>query len=309
MEIIRGAHNLRPRHRGCVATLGNFDGVHHGHQMILRYLVDKAAEHSVPALLITFEPQPREFFEGDAVQARLTSLREKMHLLRLAGIDRVLLIPFNARIANVTAEEVIERFLVESLGVRHVVVGDDARFGRAAKGDYRLLRAFGEQHGFDVSNFGTLELDGTRVSSTRVREYLSAGNLAAAERLMGHPYFIFGRVVAGRRLGRELGAPTANIALRRSGAALQGVYAVAVEYGDRQLQGVANIGVRPTVDGEAHSLEVHVFDFDEDIYGKCLRVTFVEKVRDEIKFDSLDALKRQIGVDMAAARRLLDAGR
>ena len=307
MEIIRGAHNLRPRHKGCVATLGNFDGVHHGHQMILRYLVDKATEHGVPSLLITFEPQPREFFEGDSVQARLTSLREKMHLLRLAGVDRVLLIPFNARMANVTAEEVIERFLVGSLGVRHVVVGDDARFGRAAKGDYRLLRAFGQQHGFDVSNFGTLQLDGTRVSSTRVREHLQAGNLAAAERLMGHPYFIIGRVVAGRRLGRELGAATANIALRRSGAALQGVYAVDVMLAGRPLQGVANIGLRPTVDGKGHSLEVHLFDFDEAIYGEYLRVTFRSKVREERKFDSLDALKRQIQQDVAEARRLLDA--
>ncbi len=305
MEIVRGAHNLRPQHRGCVATLGNFDGVHHGHQMILRYLVDKAAEHGVPSLLITFEPQPGEFFGGTATQARLTSLREKMHLVRMAGIDRVLLIPFNAHIAGVTAEEVIERFLVESLGVRHVVVGDDARFGHAAKGDYRLLRTFGERHGFDVSNFGTLELDGMRVSSTRVRESLRAGELAVAEQLMGHPYFIIGRVVLGRQLGRELGFPTANIALRRSGAALRGVYAVAVQYGDTHLQGIANIGTRPTVDGEQHSLEVHLFDFDENIYGARLQVTFLKRVREEHKFDSLDALKRQIQRDIIDARKLL----
>ena len=304
MEIVRGAHNLRPRQKGCVATLGNFDGVHHGHQMILRYLVDKAAEHDVPSLLITFEPHPWEFFAGTAKQARLTGLREKMHLVHAAGIDRVLLIPFNAGIAGVTAEEVIERFLVESLGVRHVVVGDDARFGHAAKGDYRLLRTFGERHGFDVSNFGTLELDGARVSSTRVRELLGAGDLSAAERLMGHPYFIIGRVVEGKRLGRTLGFPTANIALRQSGAAMRGVFAVEVEVGDTHLHGVANLGTRPTVDGEQHSLEVHLLDFGEDIYGARLHVTFRHKVRDERKFDSLDALKDQIQRDVADARRI-----
>ena len=306
MEIICGGHNIRPRHKGCVATLGNFDGVHHGHQMILRYLVDKAAEHGVPSLLITFEPQPREFFEGDLVHPRLTNLREKMALLRLAGIDRVLLIRFDASMANVSAEEVIERFFVEALGVRHVVVGDDARFGHAARGDYRLLRAAGEKHGFDVSSFGTLELDGVRVSSTRIRECLITGDLQTAERLLGHRYFVDGRIVAGRKLGRELGFPTANVAMRRSRAALQGVFAVDVELGDACIQGVANIGLRPTVDGERHSLEVHLLDFEGDVYGELLRVTFVEKIRGERKFASLDALKAQIARDVRAARTVFD---
>ena len=308
MEIIRGAHNLRPQHKGCVATLGNFDGVHHGHQMILRYLVDKGSEYDVPSLLITFEPQPREFFEGPTVPARLTSFREKMHLVERAGVDRVLVIPFNERIANVTAEEVIERFLVESLGVRHVVVGDDARFGREAKGDYRLLRAAGDRYGFGVSNFGTLVLDGERVSSSRVRECLLSGDLRAAERLMGHPYFIMGRVVYGRRLGRTLQAPTANVRLQRSRAALRGVFAVEVESAKQVLEGVANIGFRPTVDGRDHLLEVHLFDFDEDIYGELLRVNFRFKVRDERRFDSLEALREQLALDKQAARRLLQKG-
>lgn len=305
MEIIRGAHNLSPRHLGCVATLGNFDGVHHGHQMILRYLVDKGREYGVPSLLITFEPQPREFFEGASVPARLTSFREKMHLLRKAGIDRVLVIPFNEQIANVTAEEVIERFFVESLGVRHVVVGDDARFGREAKGDYRLLRSAGERYGFGVSNFGTLVLDGERVSSSRVRERLLSGDLRAAERLMGHPYFILGRVVYGQRLGRTLQTPTANIRLQRSRAALRGVFAVKVDRSGQALEGVANIGLRPTVHGRDHLLEVHLFDFEEDIYGELLRVNFRFKVRDEQKFDSLEALREQVALDKQSARSLL----
>lgn len=305
MEIVRGAHNLRPMHKGCVATLGNFDGVHHGHQMILRYLVDKALEYRVPSLLITFEPQSREFFEGPSVAARLTSFREKMHLIERAGIDRVLVIPFNARLANVTAEEVIDRFFVDSLGVRHVVVGDDARFGREAKGDYRLLRAAGERYGFGVSNFGTLVLDGERVSSSRVRECLLSGDLPAAERLLGHSYFIMGRVVYGQQLGRTLQAPTANIRVQRSRAALRGVFAVQVQRGDEALEGVANIGFRPTVDGRDQLLEVHLFDFDEDIYGERLRVRFRFKVRDERRFESLEALREQVAVDKAAARRLL----
>ncbi len=305
MEIIRGVHNLRPWHKGCVATLGNFDGVHHGHQMILRYLVDKGTEYGVPSLLIAFEPQPREFFKGPSVPARLTSFREKMHLIELAGIDRVLVMRFNERIANVTADEVVERFFVESLGVCHVVVGDDARFGREAKGDYRFLRSAGERYGFGVSNFGTLELDGERVSSSRVRECLLSGDLRAAERLMGHPYFIMGRVVYGRRLGRTLDAATANIRLQRSRAALRGVFAVEVERDDQLLEGVANIGFRPTVDGRDHLLEVHLFDFDEDIYGERLRVSFRFKVRDERRFDSIDALREQVAIDKEAARRLL----
>ncbi len=288
-----------------MATLGNFDGVHHGHQMILRYLVNKGAEYGVPSLLITFEPQPREFFEGPSTPARLTSFREKMHLVQRSDIDRVLVIPFNEGIAKVSAEEVIDRFLVQSLGVRHVVVGDDARFGREAKGDYRLLRAAGDRHGFDVSNFGTLELDGERVSSTRVRECLSAGDLCAAERLMGHGYFIMGRVVYGRQLGRSLGAPTANIRLQRSRAALRGVFAVEAKHGNQVFSGVANIGFRPTVDGSDLLLEVHLFDFDEDIYGELLCVDFRHKVRDEQRFDSLDALRKQVSLDKEHARELL----
>lgn len=305
MEIIRGAYNLRARHKGCVATLGNFDGVHHGHQMILRHLVDKASEYGVPSLLITFEPQPREFFEGASVPARLTRLREKLHLVASAGVDRVLVIAFNHRTARVSAEEVIDTFLVEALGVRHVVVGDDARFGREARGDYRLLRSAGSRYGFGVSNFGTLVLDGERVSSTRIRECLRQGELAAAERLLGHPYFIMGTVVYGRRLGTSLGFPTANIRLRRNRSALAGVYAVDVEWRDGTYRGVANIGLRPTVDGQVHLLEVHLLDFNQDIYGEHLKVTFRHRVRSEQKFESVDALRQQIGLDVAGARAWL----
>ena len=305
MKVIRGVHNLRAHHKGCVATLGNFDGVHHGHQMILRHLVDKASEYGVPSLLITFEPQPSEFFGGTTAPARLTRFREKLYLVAKAGIDRVLLVPFNEHLAKVTAEEVIDTFLVDSLGVRHVAVGDDARFGREAKGDYRLLRAAGQKYGFGVSNFGTLVLDGERVSSTRVRECLMAGDLRGAERLLGHPYFIMGRVVTGQRLGRSLGSPTANIRLQRSKAALTGVYAVQAEWRDFCFPGVANIGLRPTVDGRDLLLEVHLLDFDEDIYGEHLRVTFCHKLRDERKFDSVDALREQIRLDAARAGELL----
>lgn len=305
MEIIRGAHNLHAHHKGCVAALGNFDGVHHGHQMILRHLVDKGAENGVPSLLITFEPQPQEFFDPNSAPARLTKLREKLYLIEQSGIDRVLVVPFNERTSNVAAEDVIETFFVESLDVRHVVVGDDARFGREAKGDYRLLRATGQKFGFGVTNFGTLELDGERVSSTRVRECLVRGDLRSAERLLGHPYFMIGRVVRGQRLGRNLGAPTANIRLQRFRAPVTGVYAVQVDWRNVSLPGVANIGSRPTVQGKELLLEVHLFDFDKDVYGEHLRVTLCHKVRDEQKFDSVDELREQIGLDMEAARAML----
>ncbi len=305
MEIIRGAHNLRAHHHGCVATLGNFDGVHRGHQMILRHLIDKAREYAVPSLLITFEPTPREFFHGASAPARLTSLREKLHLLCRAGLERVLVIAFNERIANLSAEEVIHRFLVGPLGVRHVVVGDDARFGRDAQGDYRLLCTAGEHNGFSVSNFGTLVLDGERVSSSRVRECLSAGDLAAAERLMGHACFIIGHVVRGRRLGRNLGTPTANIRLRRMTSALRGVFAATVNRGGEVLQAVANLGYRPTVKGQGLLLEVHLLDFDGDLYGERLCVALRHKLRDEQQFDSLDALRTQLALDKQRARELL----
>ena len=301
MEIIRGAHNIGAQHKGCVATIGNFDGVHHGHQMMLSHVIAKAEELGVPSLLITFEPLPREYFQRGELPPRLTRFREKITLLSRTRLDRVLCIPFNEALSKMTAEEVVDDFLIDRLGVQYFVVGDDFRFGSGAAGDYALLHRKGQEHGFGVSAMGTLTFAGERVSSTRIREVLANGDFPLAEQLLGYPYFIMGRVVYGRQLGRQLGVPTANIRLQRYRAALEGVYAVRVSGLERDYTGIANIGIRPTVEGKEPLLEVHLFDFSGDAYGQLLTVTFCHKLRDERKFDGLDALKAQIHSDLVDA--------
>ncbi len=307
MELIRGMHGILPRHRGNVVTIGNFDGVHHGHQMLLAHVSAKGEELRCPSLLMTFEPQPREYFRGETVPARLTRFREKISILKTSGVDRVLCVPFNERTARTPASFVVKELLADLLGARYVVVGDDFRFGRGQEGDYVMLKAAGDKYGYGVSHMGTLTFEHGRVSSSRIREALGAGDFDLAEKLLGRQYFIMGRVVYGRQLGRQLGVPTANIRLQRYRAALNGVFAVTVTGLGRERPGVANIGVRPTVDGKEPLLEVHIFDFDEDIYGALLTVTVHRKIRDEVKFESLDALTAQIGKDIAETRRWFEA--
>jgi riboflavin kinase/FMN adenylyltransferase len=302
MEIIRGMHNVKPRHKGCVATLGNFDGVHHGHQMVLAHLNAKGDELGAPSVLITFEPQPREYFRRREMPARLTRFREKVMLLARTGVDRVLFLPFNERTAGITARSVIDDFFVGALGVKYLVVGDDFRFGRGREGDYAMLKEAGDFYGFGVSHLGTLTFDHGRVSSSRIRDALGRGDFELAERLLGHPYFMLGHVVYGRQLGRQLGFPTANVQLRRYKAAVNGVFAVEVQIDDQTQRGIANVGIRPTVDGKEPLLEVHLIDFDGNLYGEFLCVTFRHKLRDEQQFESLDALKAQIGNDLERAR-------
>jgi riboflavin kinase/FMN adenylyltransferase len=306
MEIVHGIYSLRPRHKGCVLTIGNFDGVHHGHRLLLGHLFAKAQELGVPSMLLTFEPQPREYFAGEKVPARLTRFREKITLLEQTELDRVLCLPFNETTRNTSAEWVIEVLLNDLLGIRYIVVGDDFRFGKDQQGDYAMLEEAGERYGFGVSHVGTLTFEHERISSSRIREVLAEGDFELAEKLLGHPYFIMGRVVYGRQLGRTLGVPTANIRLQRYRAALEGVYAVKVQGLEKEYPGVANIGVRPTVDGKEPLLEVHVFDFEGDLYGKLLTVEFVKKIREERAFDGLEALKNQIHADIAEARELFD---
>ena len=236
MEIIRGLHNIRPEHRGCVATIGNFDGVHHGHQLLLAHLNAKRDELAAPSVLITFEPLPREYFGGGVKPGRLTRFREKVTLLMRTGIDRMICLPFNEQVSQITATSVIEDFLVGQLGVRYVVVGDDFRFGRGREGDYAMLKRGGDRLGFDVSHIGTLTFDHERVSSSRIREALAAGDITLAEKLLGHRFFIMGHVIYGRQLGRQLGVPTANIRLHRYRAPLDGVFAVTVSGLDRTVR-------------------------------------------------------------------------
>ncbi|MEZ5598061.1 MAG: bifunctional riboflavin kinase/FAD synthetase [Pseudomonadales bacterium] len=302
MEVIRGYRNIKPHHRGSVVTIGNFDGVHHGHRLLIAHLVAKGRELGAPTMLITFEPLPREYLQGQQVPARLTRFREKARLLEEIGIDFLLCFPFNQRTRQQPAEWVCEGFLHDLLAVRYVVVGDDFRFGEGRRGNYDMLKAAGDRLGYDVSHIGTLTFDHERVSSTRIREALAQGDLVHAEKLLGRPYAITGRVVYGRQLGRQLGVPTANIRLQRYRAALVGVFAVTVEGLSRPLQGIANIGVRPTVNGKEPMLEVHLFDFEGDVYGQLLKVTFRHKIRDERAFESIGALERQIKQDILDAR-------
>lgn len=302
-QIIRGFHNLPATPRGCVATIGNFDGVHLGHQAVLRQLAVRGKAMDLPAMVITFEPQPNEFFAPDKAPARLTRFREKVQALRCYSIQQLCVLPFNARLAAMSADDFIQQLLVAGLNVRYLVVGDDFRFGHQRQGDFALLQQAGAAHGFQVVTMHTFAIDGARVSSTRVRQALAVGDLACAEKLLGRPYQMSGRVAHGQKRGRTIGFPTANIHLYRNKVPLSGVYAVQL-YGilGEPLSGVANVGVRPTVGADKALLEVHLFDFDRDIYGEQVDVIFLHKLRDEQKFADLDALKQQITLDCVAAR-------
>ena len=299
--FIRGLHNLRPWHRGCVATIGSFDGVHLGHQAILRQLIDVARQYQLPAVAIVFEPQPHEFFLGEKAPARLMRLREKVQALLAAGVERVLCVQFNETLRSLSAEAFIETVLIDGLGIKHLVVGDDFRFGCDRRGDFALLETIGAERGFGVTDTCTLEINGERASSTRIRQLLEAGEFAHAALLLGKPYSISGRIAYGQQLGRKLGVPTANVHLRRYRSPLHGVFAVTVKFLDGSVyQGVANVGVRPTVSGDKKPLlEVHLFNFARTVYGAMIDVVFHQKLRDEKKFASLDELQAQLQMDIA----------
>jgi riboflavin kinase / FMN adenylyltransferase len=287
-------------------TIGNFDGVHLGHQAMLAKLRTAAAARGLPPCVMTFEPHPREFFAPDKAPVRLTSLREKLELLAGQGVERVHVCRFNFALAQVTAQEFIERILVRGLGVRWLQVGDDFRFGARRAGDLGMLKAQAARHGYAVEAMATVELDGERVSSTAVREALAAGDMAKAARLLGHPYRISGRVVRGDQLGRKLGFPTANVRMKHNRPPLTGIFAVEFRRaGGVPLQGVASLGVRPSVkaQGAAPVLEVYLIDFKEEIYGEPVSVEFLHKFRDEEKYVDLETLTQQIARDVADARQ------
>jgi riboflavin kinase/FMN adenylyltransferase len=309
MQIIRGMHNLRPHHQGCVATIGNFDGVHLGHQAVFRHLLGKAAEFALPSTVITFEPQPQEYFTPQQAPARLTRLREKLRAIEEAGIERVQLLEFNERLSTMDAGAFVRQFLVGALGVRYLYVGDDFRFGQGRHGDFRMLCECGREYAFTVENMHTYRLSEGRVSSTRVREALTAGDLKTAAALLGRAYRICGRVAHGDKRGRTIGFPTANVDLHRRVSPVRGVFAVQVHgLGAAPLPGVANIGTRPTVTGDTrYLLEVHLFDFAREIYGAHVEVEFCQKLRDEQRFDSFEQLRRQITQDAWQARQVLSA--
>lgn len=315
MHLIRDFRHQHFRRSGCVATIGNFDGIHLGHQAVLGQVAEKASELGVPSVVITFEPHPQEFFRPDSAPMRITGFREKMQTLRRYAVDHVLCLRFDRMLADMSAQDFIRRALIESLGVRSLVIGGDFRFGRRRQGDVALLQREGERARFQVLVMRAFEIGGERVSSTRIRAALQQGGLAAAEKLLGHCYRLSGRVVAGDRRGRLLGFPTANIHLGRrrflqSGrrnASVSGVFAVQVFGLDHEpLSGIANIGVRPTVGGIGYRLEVHILNFSQDIYGRHIQVEFLTRLRDEVRFESLDALRQQIQHDEARAREFFE---
>ena len=306
MELIRGLHNLRPRHRGCVLTVGAFDGVHRGHQEMIRVVREKATEYGVPGAALSFEPTPREYFARGTPPARLTRFRERFEAFERYGLDRFVCLAFNERIRGIDRDEFIEEVLWKGLGVKHMVVGHDFRFAREHGGTAETLRLAGPRYGFGVTEVPPFEIDGERVSSSLIRQTLDVGDMARAEKFLGRPYRITGKVIQGQKLGRKLGFPTANLRLHRRATPLAGVFAVRVSgCGLKEAPGVANLGTRPVVDGKELLLEAHVFDFQGDLYRRYVHVDFIARLRDELWFPDLDSLVVQMQKDAADARRVL----
>ncbi len=322
MEIIRGLHNLSRQENGCVATIGNFDGVHSGHQHILTQLNKTAQNRQLASIVIIFEPQPQEFFAPKCAPARLTRFRDKAEVIADCGIDKLLVIHFNSSFCQLSADDFVKMILVEKLGIKYLQVGDDFQFGKDRGGNFKTLQKSGGEFGFEVENTPTFSIENKRVSSTRIRQALEAGDMELTRTLLKRPYWMSGHIQHGAKRGRTIGFPTANVPLHRKTPAVFGVFAVKLwgrdlgvcknnlsdalekQGSDKQgINGIANIGYRPTVDGKKGLLEVHLFDFDGDLYGKLVHVDFLHKIRDEIKFDSFEILKQQILNDVAEAKK------
>jgi riboflavin kinase/FMN adenylyltransferase len=303
MRLIRGLHNLHHSQLGSALTIGNFDGLHRGHQAVLRHLQQRAAEQQLATTVMTFEPTAQEYFSPGTAPARLQRLRDKLAMLQELDVNQVHCLRFNQELAALSADAFVRQILVEGLDVRYLVVGDDFRFGKERRGDFAFLQQAGQRYGFEVVSTRTFLEGEDRVSSTRIRQALAEGDLAMAEQLLGRSYRICGRVSPGQQRGRTIGFHTANVRLHRVVSPLKGVFAVRVYgLGSDVLNGVANVGTRPTGDGSYCVLEIHLFDFDSDIYGRYLDVEFCRKLREEKKFESFEALKQQIEFDAEQAR-------
>jgi len=329
MEIIRGLHNLSQQTQGCVATIGNFDGVHRGHQHILAQLSEKARASQLPSVLITFEPQPQEFFVPKRSPARLTRFRDKAEVIADCGIDKLLVIHFKLSFCQLSADDFVKKVLVDKLKVQYLQVGDDFQFGKDRGGNFKTLQTSGQELGFEVESTPTFSIDNERVSSTRIRKALEAGDMELTQTLLKRPYWMSGHIQHGAKRGRTIGFPTANVPLHRETPAVSGVFAVrlwgrdlnvckdSIVESDSQashkqvspkqgINGIANIGYRPTVDGKKGLLEVHLLDFEGDLYGKLVHVDFLHKIREEMKFDSFELLKEQILNDVVTAKHYFD---
>ncbi len=307
MEIIRGLHNLRNCHYGCVVTIGNFDGVHLGHQHMMQKLLAQSRHYDLPELVISFDQQPQEFFSGKHF-IRLSRFRDKVELLQDAGIKRILVIHFNYEFSQISADEFVDNILIKRLGIKYLLIGDDFCCGKDRQGNFELLYKKALQHDFKLEKVHTIESSSERVSSSRIRKELEKGNMEAAHAMLNRAYWISGHVHHGDKKGRTIGFPTANIPLHRNLPAVRGVYVVNLWKKKKDLiyNGVANIGFRPTVNGTRALLEVYLFDFNQDLYGQLVHVEFLHKIRNEIKFDSFELLKQQIVHDVKVAKEYFE---
>ncbi len=305
MQLIRGLAHLETIANGCVLTIGNFDGLHLGHRAVIDKLAMKGKQMGLPVVVMLFEPQPLEYFLKDNAPSRLMRLREKTIGFLSLPVDQLLVMKFNRHLANYEAEDFVQDILIDKLNVKYLAIGDDFHFGKARRGNFALLKKMGKQAGFIVEDTPSLIIDGHRVSSTLIRDALGEGNLDLAKKMLGGDFSVCGRVAHGDKRGRTLGFPTANIEMFRKNTPITGVYAVTMTGIDnKEYYGVANLGTRPTVDGGSRVLlETHLFDFDREIYGAYVDVHFKHKIRNEIRFDSLDALKKQIQLDVQQARQ------
>lgn len=307
MKLLRSIPPSSEFEKGVVATIGNFDGVHLGHQNLIRALKAKSQELAIPSAVLLFEPQPREYFDSINAPARLSSLREKLDSLKSFQIDYVYCIHFNQRIVQTTAKEFSQHYLFNALNTAYLLLGEDFRFGKERLGDVTLLKNIGKDYSCRVETCSDFVIDNEKVSSTKIRTFLAQGNLKQAARFLGRDYSLCGRVIRGDGRGRQWGIPTANIALKRRTIPLLGVYVVQVHLANKIVFGVANIGKRPTVDGTKNVLEVHLLDFHDSLYGRFLKVFFLHKLRDEVRFTSVDALIAQIHQDIAAGKAYLSS--
>lgn len=302
MKLLHSGDKIADCQTGCVATIGNFDGVHRGHQALLNRLRQMACQMNLPMVVILFEPQPGEYFSREKAPVRLYRLREKINALQQCGVDYVYCLKFNKQLANMSPEAFTESIVFSSVNAKYLLLGDDFKFGRNRTGDLALLRELGLKRDFSVETYPDYCLDTKRVSSTQIRQALQLGQLELAAELLGRPYSLSGRVMHGQGLGRQLGFPTANMSVHRRALPINGVFCVQVKRQSTLISGVANIGTRPTINGRQLVLEIHLFDFNESLYGERLEVFFLRKLRDEMKFSSLDALTTQIQADITAAR-------
>ena len=306
MHLIRGLSHLEPFKNGCVLTIGNFDGLHLGHRTVIKKLAERGEALGLPVVIMIFEPQPLEYFLGDNAPSRLMRLREKVIEFAKLPVDNLLIVRFNRYFANCDAEQFIDDILIKKLNVKHLVIGDDFHFGKARRGNFAMLKEKGKLYGFSVEDTGSYQVAGLRISSTLIRDALGEGDLAQAEKLLGHCYSVCGRVAHGDKRGRTIGYPTANIRMFRKNTPVNGVFAVTMTGIDGlEFEGVANVGTRPTVDGGSKViLETHLFDFDKEIYGRYVEVHFKQKIRDEMRFQSLEQLKAQIEKDVAETKKI-----